>query len=111
MPVISPLESPDEDNADGGSPVTGENEQAPSPLLAVFLAFVGGVLAVTSIRVEHFALDFAAALCFLAAWRTTLAFGTDGRSEHPMAQRSTQTLLMAFAVLVALIGTLRLVRG
>ena len=87
------------------------DQQAPSPWPATLLAIVGGVLAVASIRLEHPATDFGACVCLLLSWRMSGSMGDNGLSDHPLAKPMTQKLLLAFAILTGLIGTLRLVRG
>ena len=84
---------------------------SPSPWPATFLALLGGALAIASIRLEHFGTDFAACACLLLSWHLTRSLGQDDLPDHPLARRSTRGLLLGFAALTALIGTLRLIRA
>ncbi len=93
------------------SPESESNERQPSPWPATFLAIAGGFLAVASIRLQHYAADFGASACLLASWWLTRSPVERSQPNHPLAKPTTQKLLLAFAILTALIGGLRLVRG
>jgi hypothetical protein len=84
---------------------------SPSVWPATFLALLGGALAIASIRFEHFGTDFAACACLLLSWHLTRSLGQDNLADHPLGKRSTRGLLLGFAALAALIGTMRLIRA
>ena len=99
-----------------------------SPWPAVTFAFLGGGLAVVGVSVQRPTVEFLACGALLVAWylaRTSggAAAGDQANDDqaasaedrpavdHPMAKRSTQLLLLLFAVIVGAVGALRIMRG
>ncbi|MCP4246595.1 MAG: hypothetical protein GY778_06065 [bacterium] len=109
--------------ADAESP-PDEAASTYSPYPAVALAFVGGGLALADVSIQHWPLAFGACGCLLASWYLARFAGpSPGEDEaadenalsgeapepivHPLAKRSTQTLLLALALITGAVGIYR----
>ena len=90
------------------APEDSTERESPSPWPATLLVFVGGALAVASIRLENYAVDFGACACLVIAWRLSDALDAKEWPGHPLARKSTRMLLVAFATIAGLVGALRL---
>ena len=86
-------------------------EPSPSAVPAVVATFSGGGLAIAGMYWQHWAAELGACACLLLAWRLTRPADVEGAADHPMSRRSTRLLLLAFAILTGVAGTVRLVRG
>ena len=119
------------DGSDLEAPEGADPESAPggpaapfSPYPAVALAFVGGGLALADVSIQHWPLAFGACGCLLVSWYLARfsgqspgeeqGTGDECRSgeapepvEHPLAKRSTQTLLLALALIAGAVGVYR----
>ncbi len=100
---------PEQQEEQLGQEEAGEEEK-PSPMLGMIMAFVGGALAIAAIRLEYFVVDFAACGCFVLAWQLSQALNQEDWPDHPLANKSTRSLLLVFAGLTGIIGALRLAR-
>ena len=113
-----------------------DEEQKPqaeqsSPWPALTFAFLGAGLAVVGMSVEGPTVEFLACGCLLFSWYLARTSGDDAARDeagddetpiaetapkrpvpdHPMAKRSTQLLLLLFALLTGAIGALRVMGG
>ncbi len=88
------------------------------------LAFVGGGLALADVSIQHWPLAFGACGGLLASWYLARFSGASPGEEqgtgdecrsdeapepigHPLAKRSTQTLLLALALIAGAVGVYR----
>jgi hypothetical protein len=106
-------------------------EQHSSPWPAVVFAFLGGGLAVAGMWIRQPTIEFLACGSLLFAWYLARTSGDDAvtdeaaagqpvvdesangkaTGENPMAKRSTQLLLLLFALVTGAVGSLRIMRG